>query len=238
LFGISRPQANLRADKALCLRRACALTTAAIAHRLPQALTIYGSPRSRTMRTLWLAAELGLDYRHVPLAYDDPQLKQPDFLAINPAGTIPAIVDDGFALAESLAINLYLAKKFGSTGPSPLYPTSVVNEAEVWRWTLWAQAHLEPWVQRDALLLELREAVGRQADKVVGNALTLLNAFVATRPWLVGGAFTVADLNVACVLSPSRAAHLDLHPFANVESWLARCYARPAAVAVRTRFAA
>ena len=56
--------------------------------------------------------------------------------------------------------------------------------------------------------------------------------------WLVGDGFTVADLNVACVLSPSRTARLDLSPFPQVHDWLARCYARPAAVATRTRFAA
>ena len=73
-------------------------------------LTIYGSPRSRTMRVLWAAAELGLDYVHVPVPFDDPQLKSAGFLRLNPAGAVPTIVDDGFALSESLAINLYLAK--------------------------------------------------------------------------------------------------------------------------------
>ena len=111
-------------------------------------LTIYGSPRSRTMRVLWIAAELGLEYTHVPLAFDDPALKEPAFLRINPAGAIPAIIGDGFALTESLAINLYLAKKYGSGGAVPLYPSTAQGEAEAWRWSLWAQGHLEPWVQR------------------------------------------------------------------------------------------
>jgi glutathione S-transferase len=107
------------------------------------------------------------------------------------AGSIPAIVDDGFALAESLAINLYLAKKYGSGGAQPRYPEAPEGEAEAWRWTLWAQGHLEPWVQRDALLAGLRAAVGE-----------------------------------------------DLAPTSHVRDWLAHCYARPAAVATRQRFAA
>ncbi len=86
------------------------------------ALTIYGSPRSRTMRVLWMAMELGLEYTHVPLAFDDPRLKEPDFLRINPAGAVPALMDDGFVLAESLAINLYLAKKYGTAGRRPSIP--------------------------------------------------------------------------------------------------------------------
>jgi glutathione S-transferase len=62
------------------------------------ALTIYGSPRSRTMRTLWIAEELGLKYQHVPVTWDDPWLKTAEFLKINPAGTVPAIDHDGFRL--------------------------------------------------------------------------------------------------------------------------------------------
>src|SRR6478752_3238062 len=105
-------------------------------------LIIYGSPRSRTIRVLWMATELKLDYEHVPLAFDDPALKQSDFLGIKPAGAVPAIVDDGFALSESLAINLYLARKYGSAGADSLYPSGMREEADVWRWTLWAQGHL------------------------------------------------------------------------------------------------
>lgn len=188
------------------------------------------------MRVLWAAAELGLDYDHVPLAFDDPALKQPDFLAINPAGAVPAIVDDGFALAESLAINLYLAKKYGSEGPEALYPATPEGEAQVWRWSLWAQAHLEPWVQRDRLLADLRAAIGHNAQGVARPALDLLDGRLAAHGWLVGDRFTVGDLNVAAVLSPSRAAELDLSEHVHVRDWLARCYGRPAAVATRRRY--
>jgi len=197
-------------------------------------LTIYGSPRSRTLRVLWAAAELGLDYVHVPLAFDDPKLKSADFLKLNPAGAVPTIVDDGFALSESLAINLYLAKTY-CTGT--LYPPTPQGEAQAWRWTLWAQGHLEPWVQGDVLLVSLHAAIGDAARAVVESALGLLDRTLDDRAWLVGDGFTVADLNVACVLSPSRTARLDLSPFPQVHSWLTRCYARPAARATRTRFA-
>ena len=200
------------------------------------ALTIYGSPRSRTLRVLWIAAELGLEYEHVPLAWDDPALKQPDFLNINPAGTIPAIVDDGFALSESLAINLYLAKTYGAGGPTPLYPNGIQAEAEIWRWSLWAQAHLEPWVQRDAAMATLRARADAELRAMTMPALTKLDRTLSERAWLAGEHFTVADLNVCAVLSPSRAAHLDLRPFPAVGDWLARAYARPAAVETRRRF--
>lgn len=195
-------------------------------------LTIYGSPRSRTMRVLWAVAELGLDYRQVPLAADDPALKAPGFLRVNPAGAIPAIDDDGFVLAESMAINLYLAKKHGTAS---LYPATPEGEAEAWRWSLWAQGHLEPWVQRDAVMAPLHETLGGFARERAGAALAILDGVLAHRRWLVGNGFTVADLNVAGVLSPSRVGRLDFAAVPHVRDWLDRCYARPAAVAVRRR---
>lgn len=197
------------------------------------ALTIYGTPRSRTMRVLWTAAELGLAYEHVALAVDDPWLKSPEFLAINPAGTIPAIVDDGFALAESMAINLYLTKRYAA---GSLYPESRQGEADAWRWSLWAQGQLEPWVMQDARLVDLRAAATEAMGQEVDRALRLLDATLAGRSFLLGEVFTVADLNVAGVLSPSRAIKLELAPHAKVGAWLARCYGRPAAVAARARY--
>jgi glutathione S-transferase len=198
------------------------------------ALTIYGTPRSRTMRVLWTAAELGLDYAHVPVTVDDPWLKSAEFLAISPNGAIPAVVDDGFALAESMAINLYLTKRYAI---GALYPASLPGEADAWRWSLWAQGQLEPWLMQDARLRDLSAATAASMRQEVGRALALLDSTLADRAFLLGEAFTVADLNVAGVLSPSRASKLDLEPCAHVRAWLARCYGRPAAVATRTRYA-
>ena len=200
------------------------------------ALTIYGSPQSRTKRTLWAAEELGLAYEHVPLEWSDPALKTAEFLRLNPSGSIPVIVDDGFALAESLAINLYLCKRYGSGGATPLYPDDRRREADVWRWSLWAQAHLEPWVQRDAWAAPIREAAGKSLDTAVRAGLSVLDAALRGRDWLADAHFTVADLNVAAVLSPSRAVQLPLADYAGVSAWLARCYDRPAARTVRLRF--
>ena len=74
-------------------------------------LRIYGIARTRAFRALWMAKELGLDYEHVPVEIGDAGARTPEFLAINPNGRLPVIVDDGFVLFELLAITLYLAKK-------------------------------------------------------------------------------------------------------------------------------
>lgn len=197
------------------------------------ALTIYGTMDSRTMRVLWAARELGLTFAHVPYDVTDPVLKQPAFLAINPAGAIPAIDDDGFTLGESLAIILYLAKKYGARGARPLYPTTLEGEADVWRWTLWAQAHLEPWVQGDVLLKDTIAAIGDLAKPFLARACALLETTLTRRRWILGDDFTAADMTVAAVLSPSRAAKLPLAQYPRIRDWHLRCYRRPAALATR-----
>ena len=182
-----------------------------------------------------MAAELGLPFELVPLAWDDPALKTPDYLAINPAGRVPAIDDDGFRLSESLAINLYLAKKAGSA----LYPATLEGEARAWSWTQWAIFDLEAPLdnlRRHSLLLppaEREPAVIAEARRRITPALELLERTFGAGAWLAGDQFGVADLNVACVLSPSRTQWVDLEPHPAVRDWLQRCRGRPACVAAR-----
>jgi glutathione S-transferase len=198
------------------------------------ALKLYGSPRSRTMRCLWMLAELGLEFIHDPVAWDDPRLKSAAFLALNPAGAIPTLTDGEVVVAESLAINLYLAKTYGVG--SGLNPDDPGQEAQAWRWTLWAQAHLEPWVQRDKRLEARQARIAAVARDMTNESLALLDDFLTARTWLVGETFSVADLNVAGVLSPSRTAKLELGAWPNVSAWLERCYRRPAARETRRRY--
>ena len=104
------------------------------------ALKIYGVARSRAFRTLWMAEELRLDYEHVKVDFADGGTRAPAYLAVNPNGHVPAIDDNEFILWESMAINLYLAKKHGL---GSLYPTSLESEARAWQWSLWGMTELE-----------------------------------------------------------------------------------------------
>ena len=103
-------------------------------------LRIYGIARTRAFRALWVAMELGIDYEHMPLEIGSAGARAPEFLAVNPNGRLPAIVDDGFVLWESLAITLYLAKKYSTGG---LYPATLQGEAKTWQWTLWALTEVD-----------------------------------------------------------------------------------------------
>jgi glutathione S-transferase len=200
-------------------------------------LTIYGTARSRTARVLWMAKELGLDLEHVPLMMGDAALKQPPFLKINPAGRVPAIDDDGFVMAESLAINLYLARKYGDQ--ASLAPASLEEEAKIWQWSSWAMTDLEVplnliHLHRNFFSPAKRDPkVAETAEAQVQRPLTMLDAVLADSAYLLGERFTVADINVASVLSASRLSAISRAPFPHIADWAERCQGRPAALAVQ-----
>jgi glutathione S-transferase len=199
-------------------------------------LKIYGIPRSRAFRTLWLAKELGLDYDNVAVDFGAGETRQPAYLAINPNGHVPTIDDNGFVLWESMAINLYLAKKHGL---GMLYPTGLEDEARAWQWSFWAITELERPVltamfNRAILPEDKRDpAAADAAEKELQHPLGVLDGALTKTPYLVGDDFTVADLNVAAVLSWARPARIDFNPFPKAADWLSRCALRPAAKEAR-----
>ncbi|MGA8756753.1 MAG: glutathione S-transferase family protein [Stellaceae bacterium] len=200
------------------------------------ALKIYGVARSRAFRTLWMAGELGIPYEHVKIDFADGGTRRPEYLAINPNGHVPAIDDDGFNVWESMAINLYLAKKYGSR--LGLYPENIENEARVWQWSFWGMTEVE----RPALTVLLNRigpedrrdaAAADEAERALADPLKVLDTALAGSPYLLGEHFTVADLNVASILAWARQARINLAAVPNAEMWLKACHDRPAAQAAR-----
>jgi len=202
----------------------------AAAYAVRMSLRIYGIARTRAFRALWIAEELGLAYEHIPIEIGDAGARKPEFLAINPNGRLPAIDDGGFVLTESLAITLYLAKKYSS---GRLYPAALADEARVWQWSLWAVQEVDRGVNIWSLhAVRLpppeRDAAKREeALAVLAAPFKVLDGAVATQSYLIGNDFTVADLNVAAVIS--RAVDMDLSTVPNLKAWLGRCLDRPAA---------
>lgn len=195
-------------------------------------LTIYGPAQSRAMRVLWLAHELGLDFDHQS-GFGEGGASAA-LLNVNPMGQVPAIEDDGFALAESMAINIYLAKKHRK-----LAPTSLADEAQTLRWCFWVVTAVEkPMLEA---LLMARGLMGRKRDDDGARAVIdslrkpfdALNGALAGRAYLLGDEFTVVDLNVASVFAWGRMAGVDFAAQPNVAAWLDRCLRREAAVRAR-----
>ena len=192
-------------------------------------LTIFGATQSRALRCLWIAKELGLDYAQIEVSPRDPSTRTPEFLLCNPSGKVPAMKDGDFSLSESMAINLYLAKKHGG----PLQPVSLEDEARTWQWSFWAMTEVEKPLLAYLFAcgrmpgMEANEAAMAENAEALQAPLKHLEQALGDRDYLLGGDFTVCDLNVASVLTWARAAKLDTAAFPKVTAWMDRCMSRP-----------
>lgn len=194
-------------------------------------LTLYGAMASRAHRVVWMLKELGLPFEHVPTNFLDGSTRKPEYLAVNPNGRVPALDDDGFRICESLAINLYLAKKHGRA----LAPADLREDALATQWSLWVVTEVEKpllFASANRALFapgSRNEEEAQMAYDKLDRPFKVLDAHLADRPYLLGDRFTVADLNVATVmdLAPQCAISLDAWP--RVREWHQRCLARPAA---------
>lgn len=196
-------------------------------------LRVYGSAKSRTLRTHWMLGELGLSCDHKDYLPRAPETQTPEYRALNANGRVPTIDDDGFILSESMAINFYLAKKH----KSPLYPSDPKHEALALQWSLWETDRLDRQIvnycrhTKDLPEAERNPAIAGEAWKEVVPAFDVLEAALAKSEWLAGPAFSVADLNVSAALY--RALTLDLAKWPRLQAWLNRCWDRPAAKKAR-----
>lgn len=189
---------------------------------------LYGISNSRAFRSIWAAEEIGLDYEHVATTFQADS-KAPEYLAVNPNGRIPALVDGDFRLFESMAINMYLAKRYGEG----LLPTDAQGEAQVWQWSIWGISEIEPLqmalvVQQFFTPEEKRDAGAiARASKGLLRPLKVLDEHLAQRSWLLGDEFTLADLNLAGVMELLNMLQHDVSEFTHVRRWLDASYARP-----------
>lgn len=204
-------------------------------------LTIYGLYRSRASRNIWLAKEIGLPFRIVPVVqhYRLPDHTAPDaplntrsaeFLKINPNGRIPAADDGGLVLFESLAINLCMARKYGGT----LGPADVAEDAQMAMWSLWAANGAE--LHTVEVLYhrvenphgECHPAKAQAAIEALRAPFAVLDAALARTGFVVGGRFTVADINVSEVLRLALSAPELFAAAPRLKAWMETCHARPA----------
>ncbi|MCU9847617.1 glutathione S-transferase family protein [Defluviimonas sp. WL0024] len=205
-------------------------------------LTIYGVYRSRASRNFWLLAELGMEFEHVPVIQGyrlpDPEAEDapfntlsPGFLSVSPAGAVPVLKDGDFVLSESLAMNLYLARKAGG----PLAPSDARENALMEQWALYGATSVES----HALAIMYAHAEGRaktpegEAEIAAETArlrrpLGVLNSHLREHGHMVGGRFTVADINMAEILRYAQSEPGLIPAYPAIAAWLTTCHARPA----------
>ena len=209
-------------------------------------ITLYGMYRSRATRNIWAAMELGLNWTLKPViqAYrleaqgitpTHPEApfntRSAEFLKLSPAGAIPVMEDAGLVLSESLAINLYMARKAGG----PLAPKDLREEGQMLQWALYGATAIETPALEISFAYARGEAATETGDARIIAAvaqlqrpLAALEAHLTTHSNMVGGRFTVADINMAEIVRYAQPHAPLMAQFPRVKSWLDLCQNRPA----------
>ena len=196
-------------------------------------MKLYHSARSRSIRPLWMLEEIGQPYEVVAINLQAGDQKKPDYLKINPNGTVPTLVDGDLVLYESAAICQYLADKFPEKGLAPAIGTPA--RALYYQWIHYAMSTIEP----PAVTIFLHTILKPEAERLpvlvaeartqLAAAIKVIDAALAGREYLVGSQFSTADVMVGSMLSWCQLLGLIGTDLANVPGYLGRLAARPAA---------
>jgi glutathione S-transferase len=190
-------------------------------------LQVYLDPATINSRKVLAGLELlGMPYEIKHVNYFTGAHKQPEYLALNPNGSLPAATDGDFALWESDAILQYAADL---TGSDKHYPKELKKRADVNRWLLWEAAH---W-QRSCYIFFIENAVKPLMKAPTDDALVakempnwrllagILDTRLANSKWLVGDSVTIADIAVAAPMHMHKRQRLPVDDFPNLKRWMA-----------------
>jgi glutathione S-transferase len=197
-------------------------------------MKLYGFPASpNTWKVRALAS-----YLKLPLEIEFVDLTKgvqyaPAYLALNPTGRTPTLVDGDFTLWESNAILQYIAAKT----KTPLWPDDVRSRADITRWQCWELAHwgaqacgpltFENLVKRFVNLGAPDQTAVAKATEAFNKEAKVLDAHFGKHKYLVNDALTIADFTVAAPLFHAQGAGMPVAPYAHVRSWFERMSSLP-----------
>jgi len=193
-------------------------------------LKILGRKTSgNTQKVLWCCDELGIAYEREDYGRGFGNNHEPAYLALNPNGRVPTIVDDGFVLWESNSIVRYLCARHGM---GTLCPPDLQRRADMERWMDWQQTTLRP--RFHALFDALKAAVPPDATAVEGpkkamdDAWKILDAQLAKQPFVAGDMLTMADIPFCYIVNRWYRLPVEHHGLTGVKAWYDRLCERPA----------
>jgi glutathione S-transferase len=192
-------------------------------------MKLYGfSASPRTWKVRAVAAQLGIPLEYQQLDAFKGENRTPQYLALNPAGRTPTLVDGDFVLWESDAILQYLASKT----PNTLWPDDPRTRADIMRWQNWQSAH---WGSDACVPLTFQNlvkgifglggpdaAVVSKATEAFNKEASVLDQHLAEHDWLVGSAPTLADFTVGSYLFYANEAKLPVAAYKNITRWFER----------------
>lgn len=189
-------------------------------------LVLYTNPQSRGRIAHWMMEELGLPYETVWMEFG-PNMKSPEYRAINPMGKVPALKHGGVQVTEAAAICAYVADRFPEQNLIP--PLNHPSRAAFFRWMFFAAGPLEAAVTAKSLGWQIPE--GKSGMVGFGSYEETLNALekaLAPRPYICGEQFTAADVYVGSQLGWGLMfGTIEKRPA--FEAYVGRVYSRPAA---------
>ncbi len=193
-------------------------------------ITLYGIPKSRSLRVSWLLEELELNWHYHFVDFAKGVQKSPEYLSINPCGKVPALQDNDLVMTESMAIMLYLAEKYGQGNWLPVAGTP--ESAMHHRWMSFISCELEQplWTMgkhKFALPPELRHREMLAVAKwEFDRAAEVAETWMAETDFLLGDKPHVADILLAQTLIWASRFEMSLPPKLN--AFMVRMGQRPA----------
>lgn len=185
---------------------------------------------SNVQKVLWCCEELGLKYEREDVGGPFGRNRDPEYLALNPNGLVPTIIDGDFVLWESNTIIRYLAAKHGN---DTLYPTDLQARAMGERWMDWQLSVLGPAIMPIFVGLirtppEKRDqaAIAAARDKSA-TALKMLDGFLGRSDYVAGASFTVGDIPVGITTYRWYTFEIEREDFPNLKRWYERLSTRP-----------
>lgn len=184
-----------------------------------------GIGETKDLRAQWALEESGLPYRVHGLDHSGGETRGEAYSRISPFHQVPVIDDDGFIVAESAAIVLYIAEKAGR-----LIPSDVQGRTRVTQWCFAAVATVDPTLScLDVIAIfdPENKKLETEVRKLAHHWLTDVERRLEDRAWIACDEFTVADIMLACVLRNVRKTDI-MAPFPRLTAYYERCFARPA----------
>src|SRR4030095_14583890 len=184
-------------------------------------LTLYHSPQSRSMRPRWLLEELGVPHEVKLVSLQAGEQKKPEYMKLNPNGTVPTLVDDDLVLFESAAICQYLADKFPEKKLAPP-PDASAERGKYYQWIHYAMSGLEPpavTIFFHTIQLPEAERVPQLVEKARAHldpAIKVVESAPAGREWILGSQFTAADVMIGSTVVWAQMMGLVGDKYANV----------------------
>jgi glutathione S-transferase len=193
-----------------------------------RSMDLYYSPASfNSRRALGVIEHLGVRVEKKVVDLMKGEQRAEKFLALNPNGKVPVLVDGDYVLWESHAIMQYVAEKYGD---GRLWPNDIARRADVTRWMCWGLAHWQPAcgafvyerVFNPVFGRPTDENVVKQGERELEVLAKVLNAQLEGREWITGKELTLADFSLAAPLTYAAPARIPLSPYPNILRWNAR----------------